>query len=195
MNIVRSSGFGLFLLLSAIGMSSAEASVYKYTGNKFNFLVNGSTEATVYDGHDRVRLSISTYDAIGADGYLDESSSNLKSWQVTDGQQTITPADGVIQFSIATDSSGDVASWDIYVGVAGTPIYQLFSHTLSGDFIQLQYPSGDQFAANFTPGAWSTATVVPLPAALPLAASALAGLGGIGWLKRRRMTADVTAAA
>lgn len=29
-------------------------------------------------------------------------------------------------------------------------------------------------------------SVVPLPAALPLAATALGGLGGLGWLKRRR---------
>jgi hypothetical protein len=39
------------------------------------------------------------------------------------------------------------------------------------------------------------ATVVtPIPAALPLAASALAGLGSLGLLKRRRTHANVTAA-
>ena len=36
--------------------------------------------------------------------------------------------------------------------------------------------------------------VTPIPAALPLAASALVGLGGLGWLKRRRMPADAAAA-
>lgn len=39
------------------------------------------------------------------------------------------------------------------------------------------------------------ATVVtPIPAALPLAASALASLGGLGWLKRRRPGAVIAAA-
>ena len=37
--------------------------------------------------------------------------------------------------------------------------------------------------------------VTPIPAALPLAASALAGLGGLGWVKRRRGPADLVAAA
>ena len=43
-------------------------------------------------------------------------------------------------------------------------------------------------------GALTTIGVVPVPAALPLAASALAGLGGLGWLKRRRTQPEATAA-
>ena len=39
-----------------------------------------------------------------------------------------------------------------------------------------------------------TTVVTPVPAALPLAASALASLGGLSWLKRRRTQAEVTAA-
>lgn len=42
---------------------------------------------------------------------------------------------------------------------------------------------------------FASAAVVPLPAALPLAASAFAGLGGLGWLNRRRGPAGMTAAA
>ena len=37
-------------------------------------------------------------------------------------------------------------------------------------------------------GGLVTAALVPIPAALPLAATALVGLGGIGWLKRRQKT-------
>jgi hypothetical protein len=36
---------------------------------------------------------------------------------------------------------------------------------------------------------------VPLPAAFPLFGSALAGLGGFGWLKRRKVSHHHTAAA
>lgn len=40
-----------------------------------------------------------------------------------------------------------------------------------------------------------TTSVVPVPAALPLAATALAGLGGLGWMRRRRRSVSQPAAA
>ena len=50
--------------------------------------------------------------------------------------------------------------------------------------------------SRFGTAAFATAgAVVPLPATLPLAASAFAGLGGLGWLNRRRDSADIATAA
>ena len=60
------------------------------------------------------------------------------------------------------------------------------AHTLEIYFYQrAQGPTGVQY----------TFSVTPIPAALPLAATAMAGLGGLGWLKRRRTQTDTTAAA
>lgn len=59
------------------------------------------------------------------------------------------------------------------------------AHTLQIYFYQINHgPTGTQY----------TFSVTPIPAALPLGATAMAGLGGLGWLKRRRTAAGTAAA-
>ena len=48
---------------------------------------------------------------------------------------------------------------------------------------------------NLVSGSAAPASVVPIPAALPLAATALAGLGGLGWLKRRKSAHSIAASS
>ena len=65
---------------------------------------------------------------------------------------------------------------------------KLFS--VDSDGFYLSYVDTEDYAQG-TVGA--QAAVVPLPAALPLAASAFASLGGLGWLKRRAKGAAAAA--
>ena len=83
---------------------------------------------------------------------------------------------------------------------SGSYYLSIFNPSVDPDFPALNWLSEEYIngtSSYRSGGATFTAAsvVTPIPAALPLAASALAGLGGLGWLKRRRTQVDVASAA
>ena len=88
------------------------------------------------------------------------------------------------QFDVTPDGNG------LIYGIPSSQNGALFSGTfnfMNGTFSLYAGVFGEVYVAS--------GTLVPVPAALPLAASALAALGGLGWLKRRRTQPETMAFA
>jgi hypothetical protein len=136
------------------------------------------------------------------------------SWWMSDGKQTIagtdtlvhTDAGGWLNYALfATDSQGNITNWMMAVSAIRGPGDWLTLQTFSDCFPWRCLNAGDgtdsssiglggaaaEIAASgfiLAPdqGTWTVVSGVPLPGALPLFASGLAGLGLLGWRRKKK---------
>ncbi len=199
------------ILLLVVGSAQA-AAVYSYTGNNYDEFKHDPDYEGNYTTEMRVTGSFETSVALGANYFGDPIADGLiTDFSFFDSRATLTYDDvmqndyiHVLHFSIATDVNGDVEYWLIRLNNAGNvdPAEYSGQHLVVTRNLGLEEDSGRLGKCNpyFTdrcllddndwgrvlenPGVWtSSITAVPVPAAVWLFGSALAGLG---WMRRRK---------
>ena len=173
MKMIRSLAIGLCLTAGFVAAGQhAEATTYQV--------------ATVFD------------DGGMMTGSFDYDSGTLSNVDITtSGGNMAAHYTSGMYFSDSDPWSGDLQNFIFYSGSYGLNLLNLSNDP---NFAALSWSAAeyiDGTSSYRSGGATFTAVsvVTPIPAALPLAASALAGLGGLGWLKRRRTQVDVASAA
>jgi len=180
------------------------AVVYTYQGNSFNNISDTDLIAESYSTLMNVLLSFEVDTALAPNLSDSNIAALVTDFTISDGRNTLTAANATdnILFRMWTDSSGAISMWGVSAGIGDLslpdPVTLLIS-TLSfpGTVIDgglIRVCSGDCFPLatdrgniSYSPGNWTASvTPVPLPAALPLLGAGLAGLGAIGWVRRRR---------
>jgi hypothetical protein len=176
--------------LSAMLPASSRAdTIYTYTGNVF---VSASSPYTITDSVSGwIDLSAPLGNSVGP------LTITPVSFSFSDGVQTITNnnAASVGFDAFVTNAFGVIVNWDIGLsGVVGT-ITSI--NGLGGDLI---FDRGTQGSVGSilrglngdSPGTWSVSTT-PIPAALPLFASGLGAMGLLGWWRKRKNGAPLSA--
>ena len=200
---------GFIACATVLSATQARATTYTYTGNPFQAaaIVDNTPPAGTYTTSESVSVSftIPTPLAGNFSGLISPTS-----FSFFDGRNTITNSNPTIDFTlfnVTTDASGAIVNWDVDVEtrpsplVVGSLIVLIgtenligFVHTDQGQIFQctslpcsISSGSQEDLGANFdNPGSWSSnATAVPLPTALPLFATGLAGLGLLGWRRKK----------
>ena len=168
MSRIRALTLGILVVLATVAVRfDAAAATYKIAGSFENGLITGS-----FDFDD--------------DGAI----SNIAFVTTGDIEETY---DAFGSYAPAPDGAGYTGFFYFY-GPTFDLIMSAFIESpfdiasVTWDVTQYRPEGGTRYGS----ATLSPVGVVPVPAALPLAASAMAGLGGIGWLKRRR---GMTAAA
>lgn len=208
---------GASAVIGATARPAGAATVYTYTGNRFNTHADSTPPAGSYDGSMFVsgRFVVGSPLAGGLDNEQIEPS--LLAFSFNDGRTTLTkPTTNTASFVISTDSLGDITDWAIFLqtiydssfpGAQSTQIttvyYAAYPGTVSDSgsiFECIHFSNGtcdqknsDYAFSFFNAGSWSVAQT-PLPAALPLFGSALGVMGLLGWRRKRKTVAAVATA-
>jgi hypothetical protein len=183
---------------------AATATVYSYSGNAFTTLAQSPFDSTM-----SISGSFTMPDALAPNQSF--VSISPSSFSFSDGlNSTFNPITNlnalvVIFQSIQTDSFGNISSWFIQVTAGDFSVPGQQSNTIisfnNTDVGLLQTCtqfvgtsctnlSTSQAIRGNAPGTWSFAPVAtPLPAALPLFATGLGGLGLLGWRRKRKAQA------
>jgi len=99
------------------------------------------------------------------------------------------------KLEFATDTNGDIVPANFSMQIFALPANQFIQIVQAGIGIKdlvvddVENDSSSASASQFGTFSTSTVSAVPIPAALPLFLGALAGLGGLGFMKRRRKAA------
>jgi hypothetical protein len=119
--------------------ASAQTYTYTYTGNDFTSVSNAANESSYgfvpYTTSDKVTGSI-TFSAPLGDNYEGNPSATLMNFNFTDGvgpqniggSQAVFPY--VMDFTFATDSSGDIVSWNFQTTAFIPPNYATLTKTI-----------------------------------------------------------------
>jgi hypothetical protein len=185
---------GVILLDAVLTMSSASAATY-YTYTYIGPYFPSAFVSAPYTTSDNVTGSVTLTQPLG-DSFSGPISSILYSFSFSDGVQTITSSTpGVYLFpgedNFTTGLTGTITTWAFEMNIAG-PAPQSFIATTNGDDAAGSN-SGGAFVLAL--GQWTNPTAAtPLPAALPLFATGLGGLGLFGWRRKRKNAAALAAA-
>lgn len=124
--------------------------------------------------------------------------SNIVSFSFSDGVQTITnstPDTFSTRFSqFSTSATGVPIKWDIDLVLSSGARISTCGFVVSCSLFIAQVDIGEDAFGGVgeivsDPGAWTVGTTTPLPAALPLFASALGSLTLLGWRRMRKNAA------
>ncbi len=173
----------LALMVSCVGFSGGTASanvIYSYTGNNFNAFTSP------YNADDYVAIHLEFSMALGPN--LPLATVYPISFWFSDGQQTIhSPGFNTGLMLISTDSSGDIARWDLTICGNISCQSAIVSHNIPDsirDGGQLIPQGVQEGRIDNNPGVWtSTASPVPEPSTFAIVGAAL---GGLMWVRRRR---------
>lgn len=168
MTMFRSLAFGLAVALGLFASHQARATVLDVTGEfEDGALLSGSFD-----------FDFNTGQASNSNVSIGNTLLPLIFWSTMSDDYFLVILGDKNEFTIGTALYFDRSS-------------QPYNIIYEGSF----YEGAGGDVHNISSGSATPASVVPLPAALPLAASALAGLGGLGWLKRRRVPVHPAVAA
>ena len=198
------------ILVAAFTAQAKASTVYTYTGkNYFSAGIIASVPPDGdYDSNMSVIGSFTLANPIPANSV--STVADVLNFSFFDGRNAITNLNAVNPIvSARTDSNGNIESWAIRLSTDTnlTTIGQQFFSIQTINFGSLIEDFGkvnecvsagcaffatDQGSNNFFPGTWSVsadASVVPLPASLPLFATGLGALGLIGWRRKKKAAA------
>jgi hypothetical protein len=199
------------ILLLVVGSAQAAPVRYEYLGQEFTDFNDAPEVAGSYGAGMRVSGYFVLSDALAADTGAVIAIADMQDFSFTDGRNTITETQTSLPTSIflQTDAAGNIFRWDINVGTSfdqpqpsGDQSWNIWSRTNFDGSNATDYASTDVCTSfggteerpcissysdtalilQGTPGTW-TATAVPIPAAVWLFGSALAGLG---WMRRKQ---------
>jgi len=207
------AGIGLIAFLESRPIHAATVTYY-YVGNYFNTFGDDTPPVGSYTSSDFVSGSVTLQDPLPINfhsGYLPPTS---LSFSFSDGRNTITNLNYFgASIVLNTGASGQIIDWYIDVrtdpatlNVVGGQYFEISARTdATGDYgwffeaVHGVCPEGfsppcnvtvDQAAVPNSPGRWSgPIPETPLPAALPLFATGLGGLGLLGWHRKRKAAA------
>ena len=192
-------GTGVLLAIVGIGGTASGATIYSYTGNVFDTIVDN----TQPDGTYTSSMSITGFfehSPIAPNQTSLDISGSLVDFSFNDGRRTrnLTNTDTIVDFLVSTDSSGNLSNWDIRLesGAAtslGQQVHRLIIGVSTLDRGQIEecisedaggscFVFSSDLAQQTSQGTW---TVIPIPAALPLMGAGLAVLGFLGWRRRK----------
>ncbi len=198
MKIVQKAMLTTLLLVSAISTANASSVTYDYVGRAFD----------TYQGYDASVGYSSTFPSTigpritGSATFADGIDNTVTSYMLTDGINTLDSSN-VSQYQFNMDFvNNNVNSWSIYLvnNYYNTNNYSFLNTVRTNNYsidqsiiYSLNTDGGYQnfdFAYNqYQPGTWTLhqdeVSSVPVPAALPLMASAL---GLFGFAKRRKQS-------
>jgi hypothetical protein len=199
-----------FISLGAGALTTAKATtVYTYTGNDYTSIVDNLLPSGTYTTSMSVSVTFTLANPLAANlPVLTDITVDVLSFSFFDGRNTLTNATAVDDlFSVGTDMAGNIVLWNVAadngdptsIGEKAFLIETLFP----GNGLDFDQALIDEcvFAVagtctNFLfdvgsntdhPGHWARTDLpnVPLPGALPLFASGLAGLGLLGWRRKK----------
>lgn len=196
-------GFGAVFAtaLLLLGGGSAHAlAIYRYEGTSFDEIEDSTPPAGTYTTSMRVTLEITLASPLPPDLAFGEITSEVLSFSATDGRnRTLTEADSDPDsfFRLATNSNGEIVSWNIQVlsnprpGRPGEPPFDFSIDTMNDSFFRdqaittacgvcLGWYEDTARSRVMEPGTW---TLIPEPSTAVLFA---AGLAALGLLPRRR---------
>ena len=200
---------GFIVCATVLSATQARATTYTYTGNNFQAseITDNTPPAGTYTTSESVSGSFTVPTPLAGNfsGFISPTS-----FSFFDGRNTITNSNANLtsSFNVTTNASGAIVQWAVFVQITPLPLvvgslidmiataFEIGLNPTDQASITfcavLPCPTGSgsqkDFAANFgTPGVWSSnATAVPLPTALPLFATGLAGLGLLGWRRKKK---------
>jgi hypothetical protein len=204
---IAAAAAGCFLALS-VGAAKANT-IYSYTGVHFTDFGRGLVGFADYTTSMNVFGSFTLATSLAPGLTNVDITADLTSFSFFDGINTLTDLNtsgGNKTFSVSTDVLGKISAWGIIMqtGISDTGIsFRIrtrFDGVGAADDGQIKqctnYSGGSSCTNGFTsnfglaldPGTWAVADVpgVPIPAALPLFATGLAGLGFLVRRKRKQ---------
>jgi hypothetical protein len=169
---------GAVVLQWGLLTGSAQTSTYTYTGNDFTSVFNAANELSLgivpYTTSDKILGSI-VFSAPLGDNYSGNPSANILSLHFTDGvgpQNVVGPGPGTLvqDSTFATDSSGNIVSWDFGVVdfiFGGTETKGIQTENEPGNVVDsgnIDQASGivGEGSVSASPGVW-VAPIVPEP--------------------------------
>jgi hypothetical protein len=176
-NALRSLAGAVVLQLGLL-TGSAQTYIYTYTGNDFTSVFNAANELLYgivpYTTSDKIAGSIAFSAPLG-DNYSGDPSANILSLNFTDGvgpQNVVGPGPGssVLDSTFATDSSGNIVSWNFGVVdflSGGTETKGIQTENEPGNVVDsgnIDQASGivGEGSVSASPGVW-VETIVPEP--------------------------------
>jgi hypothetical protein len=176
-----------------VGGSVAKASfIYDYTGNSFKTLVaSPGANAGALAGRD-VSVEFTLASALGNNfnGLVAPTQFSFSGGPFAINNFNSTN----YSFDIQTSNTGAIVDWTILASISGSFFNLTVATSSSSDLTSSLGPSTFLSASNaFNPGTWSVSSppsATPLPAALPLFASGLGGVGLFGWFRKRKRGAS-----
>ena len=199
---VKQFGIASTLALALCGTANATSVTYDYVGNNFDYFY--SYDAVNGNSNSSLPTSVGPR-LTGSATFADGIENAVSNYFLTDGINTVDKADAnYYNYFDMTFTDGNVNTWDIIVGnlrdlnnnaYAVDYMSSISNNGYNVDFSQ-NYGYADQINANTyyqyqannynTPGTWTLrqdeVSAVPVPAALPLMASAL---GLFGFVRRK----------
>lgn len=158
-----------FAVIAALSGGASHAATYEYTGSNFT-----NTFAPFNNGM-RISGTLEFASKLTASMPLTDVVADVTAFSFSNGVSTFQTGNDLNLVQLSTDASGAIIGWAI--NIDNNSYYFTMNGPVSGGIADRSRNVGNSTDAyNYTAGTWAL-TQVPAPAALPLLAVSLGGLG------------------